>query len=90
MAEMLASIKVLPTEAGIDLEPIKKSIKNSLPRNVKLYKVVEEPIAFGLVSLIVHLILNEDDPRSLEGVEESLKLIKSVGEIQVIGMTRLG
>lgn len=89
MAEMLASIKVLPAEAGIDLDPIKDGIKNSLPKGAKLYKIVEEPIAFGLVAMIVHLILPEENPKIMEDLERALKLVKGVGEIQVIRMSRL-
>jgi elongation factor 1-beta len=89
MAEMLASIKILPAEAGIDLDPIKEEIRNSLPEDAKLYKMMEEPIAFGLVALIVHLILPEDNPEIMDKLEKALKLIKGIGEIQVLRMSRL-
>ncbi|MEM2123517.1 MAG: elongation factor 1-beta [Candidatus Bathyarchaeia archaeon] len=89
MAEMLASIKILPEEAGIDLDPIKEEIKNSLPKDVKVYKMTEEPIAFGLVALIVHFILPEEDPMIMDDLENTLKLIRGIGEVQVIRMSRL-
>ncbi len=87
---MLASIKILPEEANINLTNLTEKIENSLPTDVRMYKTEEEPIAFGLVSLIIHLIIPEDNPQIMEQVEESLKLNKGISEIQVIGMTRLG
>ncbi|MGC8849382.1 MAG: elongation factor 1-beta [Candidatus Bathyarchaeia archaeon] len=90
MAEILASIKILPAEAGINLDHIKEEIKNSLPEEVKLYKMVEDPIAFGLVALIIHVILPEENPKIMDNLEDALKSIKDIGETQVIGMSRIG
>jgi elongation factor 1-beta len=89
MAEMLASIKVLPSTVEVDLEKLKDKIEKALPSNSKLYKVVEEPIAFGLTALITHLILPESESDIMTKIETLLKNIDGVGEIQVINMTRL-
>lgn len=89
MAEMLASIKILPSNVDVDLEKLKDKIQNALPPESKLYKVVEEPIAFGLKALITHLIVPESESDIMTKIETLIKNIEEVGEIQVINMTRL-
>jgi elongation factor 1-beta len=89
MANMLASFKILPTETNIDIKEFKETLLNSLPTGVKLHKINEEPIAFGLVSVIIHLIMDEKNRSIMEDVETVLKQNEKVSEIQVTGMTRL-
>ena len=89
MANMLASIKILPTESNIDIKEFKKTLLNSLPSEVRLHKINEEPIAFGLVSVIIHLVMDENNRSILDDVEKALKKNEKVSEIQVTGMTRL-
>jgi elongation factor 1-beta len=86
---MLASIKILPTDSNIDIKEFKQTLSNSLPTGAKLYKINEEPIAFGLVSVIIHLIMDEKNQSIMEDVETVLKQNEKVSEIQVTGMTRL-
>lgn len=89
MGEMLTSIKILPSDVEVNLEKLKESVKKALPPTVKLFKVSEEPIAFGLTALIAHIITSEDESNIIERVEGLLKSIKDVGEVQIINMTRL-
>ena len=89
MANMLTSIKILPTEPNIDIKEFKDTILNSLPTGVRLHKINEEPIAFGLVSVIIHLVMDEKNKNIMEDVEKVLKQNEKVSEIQVTGMTRL-
>ncbi len=89
MANMLTSIKILPTDSNINITEFKKTLLNSLPAGAKLHKINEEPIAFGLVSVIIHLIMDEKNSSIMEEVETVLKQNEKVSEIQVTGMTRL-
>lgn len=89
MANMLASFKILPTETNIDIKEFKETLLNSLPTGVKLHEITEEPIAFGLVSVIIHLVMDEKNRSIMEDVEAVLKQNEKVSEIQVTGMTRL-
>jgi len=89
MGEMLTSIKILPSDVEVDLEKLRENVRRILPPTVKLFKVAEEPIAFGLTALIAHIITSEDESDIIERVEGLLKSLKDVGEVQIINMTRL-
>ncbi len=89
MADILASIKILPSEAQIDLAKLKTDIQQVVPEKVKIQKFQEEPIAFGLVALIAHVTMPEKEEGVMSRLEEVLLSVSGVGEIQVIGMTRI-
>ncbi|MEM2902572.1 MAG: elongation factor 1-beta [Candidatus Bathyarchaeia archaeon] len=89
MGEMLTSIKILPSDVEVNLEELKENVKKALPPTVKLFKVAEEPIAFGLTALIAHIITPEDESDIIERVESLLRSIRDVGEVQIVNMTRL-
>ncbi len=89
MARMMATIKVFPSETTVSLEALKEQIKKSLPQETVLYKFEEEPIAFGLVAGIAHIIVPEEKNEKMEEVERAIKSIREVSEIQVTMMRRL-
>ena len=61
MAKVLASIKIFPNDANIDLSNLKSKVQASLPTGSTVEKFEEEPVAFGLVALIAHVVLPEDE-----------------------------
>ncbi|KYH39208.1 MAG: effector protein [Candidatus Hecatellales archaeon B24] len=88
MGEVVASLKLLPAEADTDLEALKKKLAETLPSEVRIYKFEEEPIAFGLKALIAHLVLPEDQTGKMEEVEEAVKKVEGVGEVEVLMVRR--
>lgn len=82
MARVVASIKIYPQDVIISVDEIKKGIMKALPRDVQVHQFVEEPIAYGLVALIVHLILPEAEGQ-IEKVENALQAVEGVGQIEV-------
>jgi len=82
MARVVASIKIYPQDVIISVDEIKKGIMKALPRDVQVHQFVEEPIAYGLVALIVHLILPEEEGQ-IEKVENALQAVEGVGQIEV-------
>ncbi|MEM4246518.1 MAG: elongation factor 1-beta, partial [Candidatus Bathyarchaeia archaeon] len=70
MAEILASIRILPADAQVDLENLKSEIQQSVPSNVKVHKLQEEPIAFGLIALIAHVTMPEKEEGVMSRLEE--------------------
>jgi elongation factor 1-beta len=83
MGKVLASIKIFPTDANIDMSSLKSQIEHSLPSGSTVQRYDEEPIAFGLVALIAHVALPEDVEGKMDQVEEAIKSVKLVSEIQV-------
>ncbi len=88
MAKVLASIKIFPSDANIDLGALKSKIQASLPSGSTVQKFEEEPVAFGLVALIAHVVLPEDVEGKMDQVEEAIRRVDLVSEIQVLRVGR--
>ena len=88
MAKVLASIKIFPSDANIDLGVLKSKVQTSLPAGFVVQKFDEEPVAFGLVALIAHVILPEDAAGKMDQVEEAIRAVDMVSEIQVLRVWR--
>ena len=83
MPQVLVTLKVMPKEAGIDLDKMEMEIKSLIDSD----RIVREPIAFGLVALNVSKLV-EDAEGQVEALENKLKSLNFVGEIEVVEITR--
>jgi len=89
VARVIVSIKIYPSDATVDLNLLKKRIERELPEYASVYKFAEEPIAFGLVALIVHIIIPEERSGSLDEIEGCLRGIREVGEMETLMVRRI-
>lgn len=87
MARVLTQIKVFPTEVSVDLAKLQDEIRKGLPEEATIIKVEEEPIAFGLVALVLTISMTEKDGL-IEEVEKALTSTANVGEIQTVAVSR--
>jgi len=83
MGEVVAVIKVMP-ESPDAFDGVKAEVEKS----VKAEKIEEEPIAFGLKALKVTVVV-KDDEGGTEAIEEKLKQIQGVSDVQVVDLGRL-
>jgi len=83
MAEVIVGLKVMPKTVEVDLDKLEKEIDEA----IKPERMRREPIAFGLVALLVTKII-PDAGGELEKVENKIKSIPDVGEVEVTGLTR--
>jgi elongation factor 1-beta len=88
MGEVVATIKLMPESPDEDLVKIKEKIEKSIPSEAELHKIKEEPIAFGLVALLVMVVVS-DAEGGTEKVEENLSQIEGVASIEVVDIRRL-
>ncbi len=88
MGEVVTAIKLMPDSPDVDLEVLKTNIKTGLPEDAELHKIEEEPIAFGLVALIVMVIV-EDGEGASEKTEQFLSNLEGVSNIEVTDIRRL-
>ncbi len=88
MGEVLATIKLMPDSPDIDITKIKEKVEESIPEEVELHKIEEEPIAFGLIALNVMVVVG-DIEGGTEKVEEVLSKIENVGSVEVVDVRRL-
>ena len=88
MGEVLTTMKIMPESPEVDLGAIKSTIEESMPEGAKLESMAEEPIAFGLVAIILNFI-TEDGEGGSEPVEEMVSAIEGVASIEITGVGRL-
>jgi len=88
LAKVLALIKIYPHEANIDLTPLKSKVEASLPTGSTVQRFEEEPVAFGLVALLAHVVLPEDAAGHMDSVEKAIRAIDMVSEIEVLRVGR--
>lgn len=84
MAEVAVTLKLMPESADIDLDKLETMIKE----RVKVHSISREPIAFGLNALKVITVV-EDAAGGTEPLERELAGLPGVGNVQVVGLTRL-
>ncbi len=87
MSKLVARIKMLPCESDADIDSIPRILKETLPEGFKLLAHKKEPIAFGLYSLLADFTL-DDSEGQMELLEESIKKVEAVGEIEIINVSR--
>ncbi|MEM5808790.1 MAG: elongation factor 1-beta [Candidatus Aenigmatarchaeota archaeon] len=75
--------KVMPNGTEVNLDNLEKEIKAA----VNPERINREPIAFGLIALNVTTIM-EDTEGQLETIENKLRTIDGVSEVEVIKITR--
>ena len=83
MAEVIVGIKVLPKTVQTDLDKLEQKIKEAIDPE----KMEREPIAFGLVAIHVVKFV-PDAGGEVEKVENKLKAIEEIGEIEITGISR--
>ena len=87
MGQIVATMKIFPEDIVISPDEIKEKIKNALPKDVSIHRIEEDPIAFGLVALIVYIIM-PDAGGVINEVEEIIKNIKGVSQVESLLVRR--
>jgi elongation factor 1-beta len=52
-------------------------------------KFEEEPVAFGLVALIAYVVMPQDAAGQMDQVEESIRSVEQVSQIEVLRVGRV-
>jgi elongation factor 1-beta len=87
MARLVARIRIMPADAESNLDSVLQSIKKSMPQGMEMKGHAIEPIAFGLKAIIGDFLL-EDAEGQMDKLEESIKSVEGVGEIEVTNISR--
>ena len=89
MTQVLVSIKIFPTDAPADMNALKDKVRKALEGRATIYKYEEEPVAFGLVALVAHVLVPEEAQGRMDEVEDILKNVKGISEVQVMVSRRI-
>ena len=87
MARLVARIKILPADVNVNLEVLVNALGSVVPPEMELKSSMKEPIAFGLEAVIAEFTL-EDNEGQMDLLEESIKKVHGVGQIDVINVSR--
>lgn len=83
MGEVIVALKVMPKTIETNLDLLEKEIREA----VKPEKIQRNPIAFGIVAFNVAKIV-PDSGGEVEKIENKLKAIKEVGDVEVVEVMR--
>lgn len=83
MADVLVQLRVLPEDVTTDLKKLQEKIKKALPTGVKIHKVTEEDVAYGLKCLKVVVIMPDNLGGGTDPVESAISSISDVQRVEV-------
>jgi elongation factor 1-beta len=83
MAKVLVTFKIMPKDAEVNLDELESSLKNLISPD----KISREPIAFGLEAILLSKLI-DDAEGELGNLENKIKSLDSVGEVEVVEITR--
>ena len=88
MATVVVTLKIMPGGTDVDLDTIKdKAVKLVSEFGGEVGKSIREPIAFGLVALILMFIMDESIG-STEELEKSISQLDDVSSCEVTDVRR--
>ncbi|HEY3094784.1 MAG TPA: elongation factor 1-beta [Nitrososphaera sp.] len=87
MARLIARIRIMPADAESNLDTVVHSIKSSMPEGFEMKGHAMEPIAFGLKAIVGDFLL-DDAEGQMDRLEETIKNVHGVGEIDVMNISR--
>jgi translation elongation factor aEF-1 beta len=88
MGHILVTYKVFPEDIVENFEPLKTQIKAILPQESQIEGWGEEPIAFGLIALLVQIQFPEDQHGLVDEFETALAKIQGVSQAQAFQVRR--
>ena len=85
MAQVVVTLKIMPTSPDVDLNNIETEAKAKVIDFCQSpeMKTEQEPIAFGLTALKIIFVMDEDKG-STDKLEENIKTIKGVNSVEAI------
>lgn len=78
----------MPKSVETNMDDLRKVIKSSLPLGMTLRATREEPIAFGLVALLVDIQFEERD-KAMDEIESLLQNLDQVSQVDVTAVSKL-
>ncbi len=86
MGEVMVIFKILPEEPGKE-DSILQKLKHL--KNCRVAEVKKEPLAFGMFVVKAGIIIPDKEDGRLQAVEEEIRAIKGVKEVEIEGTTLL-
>jgi elongation factor 1-beta len=88
MGTVIVTYKVFPEDIVANFDGLKKLIEDKLPKDATVSGYGEEPVAFGLVALLVQVRFPEDQTGLVDEFESALSSIPGVSQVQTVMVRR--
>lgn len=88
MADVVVTLKILPDSPERNMDEIGTKVEEAVKKFGRLYKKTVQPIAFGISALVVSVVMPEK-AGGTDPVEEEVKKIEGLGDVQVTDVTRI-
>jgi translation elongation factor aEF-1 beta len=88
MGSYLVRLKILPTGPEVPSQQLIDSVKGRLEKDMVLKNSKEEPIAFGLYSLTIDIVVPEVEGM-IDKVEQVVAAAPLVAQSELMGASRL-
>jgi len=89
VAKVLVITKVYPDSVERNLEELLEKIKKVLPQDYEVLQYQKVPVAFGLNLLKVYIAIPEETEGGTEKLEELLKKVEGVSEVEIEAVHRM-
>lgn len=88
VGSILVTYKIFPEDIVENFDDLKAKIKAILPENSEIEGYGTDPVAFGLVALLVQIRFPEDKTGIVDELETALSTIKGVSQVQSFNIRR--
>jgi elongation factor 1-beta len=83
MGRVSVTMRVMPTEADVDMQALRDAVVAAIPGYAKITGTEEKPIAFGLKALMVQVIMPDQSP------DEMLDVVAGVPNVENVEVEEL-
>jgi elongation factor 1-beta len=88
MADVIIKLRIMPTGPEVDLVKIREACEQKIKAvGGMVHKVTEEPVAFGLKSIVFVFLLDEKSANT-DKMEAELKQVPDVQSTEIIDVRR--
>ncbi len=88
MADVIAIVKIYPSEDAGDLENLVLRISESLPKTYRIVAGETVEIAYGYKALVLHIRFPEDTEGGTEELETRISGVVGVSSVEVEAISR--
>jgi elongation factor 1-beta len=89
MGDVISVLKIYPKDVTEDLTPLVNTIRSRLPERYRLLRYEEEDLAYGYKILRLFIVFPEMTEGGTEELENIIRSIDEVDEVEVELVTRV-
>lgn len=83
----MVRLKVLPADTDVKVNDLLESVKSRLPAQMDIVNIKEEPIAFGIIAVIIDVKMEEKEG-AMETLELAVSSSAAVSNLEILGISR--